>query len=413
MTTTVSKLHDIAVMHDRDLDGVKDFAVIGEHLVFDDTSLYLITTSAITSYDAEDEPEQNVFDVLVSTDEDCYRIHTDWNSNLSLSDIGDVRGYIGHELGIGINGGGGRQWDWLYRHRWGPKKSGTGTAYILNTELAEIFDLIDGSQDGEVKLEDFIGGEHGSLKLTSSNGDVLARNMNSIADLDGDNRPETIIWGGSYPHPVVTNQGFRNLDAQDGDEDGFITIPDEPPSVEGVWYLDSLEPESGRTQTVIQSTSVNNKNTLLGQEGRDVVSAHFDDFDELATSNNRIDLFARLMLPQVYHLINLRDLRRGDSISGMTALGDVDADGITDYLYTTSTQDASYYHTSVLQVIFSSSMVALDRADGAEDGVVSLHNNLEDTDADGVINLHDLDDDNDGATRFLRRVSAPCECHLR
>ena len=390
------KLHDIAVMHDRDLDGVKDFAVIGEHLVFDDTSLYLITTSAITSYDAEDEPEQNVFDVLVSTDEDCYRIHTDRNSNLSLSDIGDVRGYIGHELGIGINGGGDDGGIGSIGVG-GGQETGAGTAYILNTELAQIFDLIDGSQDGEVKLEDFIGGEHGSLKLTSSNGDVLARNMNSIADLDGDNRPETIIWGGSYPHPVVTNQGFRNLDAQDGDEDGFITIPDEPPSVEGVWYLDSLEPESGRTQTVIQSASANNKNTLLGQEGRDVVSAHFDDFDELATANNRIDLFARLMLPQVYHLINLRDLRRGESISGMTALGDVDADGITDYLYTTSTQDVSYYHTSVLQVIFSSSMVALDRADGAEDGVVSLHNNLEDTDADGVINLHDLDDDNDGA----------------
>ena len=178
------ELHDIATMHDRDLDGISDFAVIGERFASNDTSLYLITTGAISTFDVEDHEESNVFDALVATHEDCYRIHTKRRGELSVSNIGDTRGYNGHELGIGIRD---------------PYESGTGAAYVLNTELALLFDLIDGSQDGEVKLEDFIGGAHGSFQLNHRDDSVLSLNMDQVADLDGDDRPETIIWGESPP----------------------------------------------------------------------------------------------------------------------------------------------------------------------------------------------------------------------
>lgn len=380
-------VHDIATMHDRDLDGIADFAVIGERSGSYDTSLYLITTGAITSFEDEDHQELNVFDVLVATHEDCYRIYTHHHGDLSVSNIGDIRGYIGHELGIGIGD---------------PNRSGTGMAYVLNTELALLFDLIDGSQDGEVKLEDFIGGEHGSFQLTHTDDNVLALNMDQIADLDGDDRPETIIWGESPPHPVVSIQGLLNMDELDGELDGLITSEFESITVDGIWYLDSFLPETGHSQTVTQTMTTSHDNTLLGESGGDVVSAHFDNLDELDNPNTdhrnrRVNLISRLTLPQVYYLKNLRDLRPSKPVSGMTALDDLDADGITDYMYTTTTQDAEYSYQSVLQVIFSSSLVALDRADGVEDGVVALHNNLDDSDDDGIINMYDLDDDNDGA----------------
>ena len=201
---------------------------------------------------------------------------------------------------------------------------------------------------------------------------------------------------------MVTLQGLLNLDAEDGELDGLITLDFESTPVDGVWYLDSFHPESGQSQTVNQSLTTNNKNTLLGESERDLVSARFDNLDELDNPNadhrnRRVDFISRLGLPQVYYLKNLRDLRPNAPLGGMTVLDDLDADGITDYMYTSTTQDAGYSYQSALQVIFSSSLVALDRADGAEDGVVALHNNLEDSDDDGIINIHDLDDDNDGA----------------
>ena len=391
-------LQGMATMHDRDRDSIADFAVIGARYGADDVSIYLLTTGSITSFAMADHSEQNVFDVLVSTCEDCYRIiSAGARSDVNISDIGDVTGYIGTELGIGMNVGTGSGFGNI-----GAGGEDSSAAYVLNTELAEIFDLIDGMQDGEIMLGDFIGGDLGSYKLTRQHNALLVRNIDQIADLDGDNRPEVMIWSGSDPHIVLSSQSFVSLDERDDSADGNIVLDDNSLALEGVWQVDSLNTVNHRTQRVFPTLSDQNSNLLMAQTDADIITAVFENLSELDnpdedTRDSYVDLRARLGQLGVFELVNKRDLRRHKPLSGLMPLGDIDSDSATDYMFATTTQDANYFYTSTLEIIFTSSLAILDRADGVEDGVASLHNNLYDTDLDGILNIHDIDDDNDGA----------------
>ncbi|MYF03253.1 MAG: hypothetical protein F4227_09900, partial [Gammaproteobacteria bacterium] len=391
-------LKGIATMHDRNQDGLSDFAVIGNRHGPNDVSLYLLTTGAITSFAFEDYQEENVFDVLVSTNENCYRIVSEGvRFNLSVSDIGDLTGDSGTELGIGL---------YTYTQSGlgttGPGGEGSNATYFLNTERVETLDDDDGEQDGEVMVSDFIDAESGSYKISREYYAVQASNMSQLADIDGDDRPEVVIWSASGPHIVLASQSISTLDANDDSVDGNILLDDSSSELEGVWLIAALNTKNHRTQNVFQSKSDPPANLLMAQEEADLITAIFDDLNELDNPavphrNSRVNLRSRLGYPNVYKLINIRDLRPGKSLSGMISLGNLESDAATYFMFTTTTQDASYHYTSALQIIFSSSLVALDRADGIEDGIASLHNNLDDTDLDGIPNIHDDDDDNDGA----------------
>ncbi len=378
----------LVAMHDRDDDGTSDFAVLGTKDQSDGVSLYLLTTAAVLSYASETPEDDSTFDEIVSDFNDAFRVHTGISrDNVYLTNLGNLTGNNGHELGVGMDGIPG-QFD--------------NTVYILNTEQVFLADLNDGTTDGQVDIDEFPGGDSGSYRITMPFVDLFGRAIDSLADVDGNDRPEVLLWSRFGPHALLTTEGLENTDARDGLTDGVIHLNDSSYEYSGAWYFNDIQAINASSQAVLNSTNTDQSSYILVRYGRGVLLAELDDLNYLDDPDEdrrdgQVDLQSLLDRPSTFQLRVPQGLRPGTSYSGMTSLGDLDEDGVLDFMFTAQTIEADRKTASAVQVMFSTSFPTIDRADGEEDGVLQLHNNLDDTDGDGVQNLHDMDDDGDGA----------------
>ena len=377
----------IVSMHDRDDDGISDFAVLGTRQEAADVSLYLLTWAAVLSYDPGDKEVDSTFDAIVADFDSAFRIYLDTTRNtLSLKNLGNLTGAVGDELGIGIGSGLGRS---------------DGTVYILNAEQVFLTDMNDGSVDGQVHLDDFPSGDGGSYKITMSPSNAFGHGMDSVTDVEGDERPEVLMWTQFGPHVLLSTEGLKNTDERDGSPDGIILLNDSSHEYSGAWFFDNIQTFDEASQTVLNPATEDQNSYFLVQYRDGVLLAELDDLGNLddpeeGWRDGQIDFRSLLDRPGTFGLRVPRGLRPGTSYSGMSPLGDLD-DGALDFIFAAHTTQADRQSTSSVHVLFSRSFPTIDRSDGTEDGVLRLHNNLDDTDDDGFANLHDMDDDGDGA----------------
>lgn len=378
----------IVATHDRDDDGISDFAVLGTREGTIEVSLYLLTMASLISFDPATAGDDGAFDEIVSEFDTSFRLHTSSSRvNLSVTNLGNMTGFEGDELGVGLESTPG---------------GFDGVVYILNTDLVFLNDANDGSTDGQVHMDQFLSADSGSYRITMSGAESFGRALNSMADTDDDDRPEVLMWSRFGPHVLLTKEGLENLDQQDGSTDGIIRLDGSSHESSGAWFFNNVDSLSVSSQAVLNSTDDNQNTNILAQYSRGVVLVEVDDVDELDDSNasqrdGQVSFLSLLGRPGVYRLQVPQGIRKGSRYSGMSPLGDLDADGKLDFMFAAHTQREDRQETSTVYVMFSSSFLSIDRSDGQQDGVLRLHNNLDDTDGDGIVNLHDVDDDNDGA----------------
>lgn len=377
----------IVATHDRDDDGISDFAVLGTRQQANDVSLYLFTMSAVVFYDPGTQEVESAFDEIVSDFDTSFRIYSDIaRDNLNLANLGNVTGMEGHELGIGLESALGQ----------------SDTVYILNTDVVFLTDVNDGSTDGQVRIDDFLTGDGGSYRITMPGFQSFGHSLDSVTDTDGDNHSEVLMWSRFGPHALFTTEGLENVDERDGSKDGAIRLNDSSYEYSGVWFVNNIPAASESSQAVLNPTADDQSSYFLVQIRNGVLLAELDDLDYLddpdpIQRDGQVDFLSLLNRPSTSRLRVPQGVRPSSSYSGMSSLGDLDEDGALDFMFAAHTQQANRLFTSSVYVMFSSSLPTIDRADGEHDGVLRLHNNLDDTDGDGVVNLHDMDDDNDGA----------------
>ena len=382
-------LHGITAMHDRDHDGISDFAVLGFQLDTAEVSLYLLTTGASQTFAQDAQQQTDAFNQIVADCSDCFRIHKEASGNLlSLASLGDLTGHIGHELSVGLEG---------------TPFLNDGIVYILNTDLVPLLDTIDGSTDGQVQMDDLIGEKLRSFRITAPEIEAFGRGFESVVDIDGDGRPEVMMWNRDGPQILALSQGLADLDEQDGTLDGEIVLTGASVSSPGIWFFGNLSLADQRSQAILNSTVEGQSSHVLVQSENDAMLVPMDDLSSLDSPQEDlrdgfIDVRSLERSSGISWLVVPRGLRAGIRLSGMLPLDDLDDDGILDFMFAAHTQNADRQSISTLHVMYSSALPTLDRSDGMENGVIHLHNNLDDTDGDGIANLHDLDDDNDGAT---------------
>ena len=111
--------------------------------------------------------------------------------------------------------------------------------------------------------------------------------------------------------------------------------------------------------------------------------------------NGIINIPIRIRYPDIYDLRAPYGPNGPRTLAGVASIGDLDADAKSDFVFSVFSGESEGTF-STLYALFTSELSILDQADGDEDHVVMLHNNMIDTDNDGTPNLHDDDDDNDG-----------------
>lgn len=373
---------------DRDFDGLFDFALAGSRYSADDLSIYIFTTDEIRSRLSGTSTQDNAIDRIVEDSSKCFRVNVStFRNQIVFANLGNVTGDIYPAIGIGFAGQG-----WL----------APGSFYVLNTDLLALWDLLDDAPDGQVNVEDLFGMDYGSYMLSGGLQD-LARAVNVIHDMDGDGRDEIFLWGGLGVHSLISTTGLNSLDQTDGMIDGIGNVDPGAPVPDGVWFVYGFAGGGiSRNQSILTSADPTAGFVYVEGTGNFSIRVSITDlatFDEADSggSDRRIDLSGQIGNLGSNVFTNTVGLRGGGLMTGISALGDLDGDNQLDFMYTDHIRDEDNTIVSSTNVIFSGSVRALDRGDGSNDGVVSMHNNLDDTDHDGTINLLDEDDDNDGA----------------
>ena len=263
----------IAAMNDRDDDGTSDFAVLVSRPDEDEVSLYLLTTASLQLFDQQTGDDQSALDAIVEDFTTAFRLHTDTAlDDLSLANVGDVTGFSGHELGVAIGGEGGPS-----SIGPGPGQPNTpgqdeGIVYILDTELAFLIDSNDGTPDRQVDMDEFLGAELNSYKITMPGFSAFGRGVGSLADINEDDRPEVMMWGGAIePHALLTTQGLKDMDGRGGAVDGEIELQPTSYEYSGVWYVYDIQTHDQSSQAVLNPTTDDQSSYILGPFGRSML----------------------------------------------------------------------------------------------------------------------------------------------
>ena len=384
------KMHGFVQIEERDFDGMSDLAVLGSRYTASDLSLYLLTTTGIKSFNAS-TGTSNALDTLVATTPFCYRVDMGaFRDQATLSNLGSVTGDIYPAIGVSYEG---------------MSFFEDGTAYVLNTDLVALWDVVDSAPDGVVEISDLFRPGFGSYKFSANGVRMFGAATHTTPDIDGDGRGEIMIWSGgsTTTHYILGSTSLDTVDALDGNIDGTGIISFSTSQVENVWAFTtfSLRNEhaaralhpgtSGQDSFVFNHLAFDQSvlfslNEILDFDHTDPLlrNGHFSIFDAIESSKTQL-------------VGSVVGLRATSIITGITALNDIDGDNQVDFVFAHHVQEEDFHLYSRLDFMYSNSFTAIDKADGALERFLALHNNLDDTDGDGLINLKDDDDDNDSA----------------
>ncbi len=382
--------HSIVAIADIDDDEMTDLGILGSNVDGDVSTLFVLTHASIAAEATDSEVNRgDLLTIWSNHDSNMQITAPSYNGSISIADLGDVINGPRHELAIGITGSGIED-----------SENEFGSIYILSTDQFANLSAIDPDGERKIHIDSFIV-PLGSKKITSSNDWDMGAQVEVVSDADGDGKSDLFSWSANGWNFLFSILPLVVADLGDGLPDGRISVDENTHDNSNIWLFNQMFRSRNPHQTILKGDAASEIDDQLVYRRADrFLSARFSDFDylddpTLEDLNSIINLPVRIRYPDIY-LIKFPFGPAGyPNYSGITSLGDLDADREQDFLVSVHSEDLEGVSSSV-HLIYSTALEVLDQADGMEDHIVSMHNNYEDIDGDGILNLHDADDDGDG-----------------
>lgn len=255
-------------------------------------------------------------------------------------------------------------------------ESQPGAAYLVSAADLENADAADGATDHEVDM-DRVTSLGNSWRITEVAG---AQRLLFAGDVDSDARDDVVVSSSGDTY-LVSMSSMSAADAADGLTDRTVTLGRglAEPNV-GVWRLLGPALEPG-VYSLADINSDGHDELLIGAEWTNdpvefnaayvVSGAGWPLADGLdGNTDQQIDVDRLAGWPWSFKV-----QVQGGPVSGasIASAGDVDGDGYLDLLVgAPANSEGGSYGTQVLSLLSGRSMAAMDRSDGAIDGVIHL-----------------------------------------
>ena len=384
------EIRSIASVSDLDNDGMFELAVVGQGASNDrEFLLYLLNREGINrSSSNNDDTNLTIADVFEADEHSFILKVIGADVSNELRNHGDIANTELTDLLLGVV----------------ERRGSAGRVYILNAEQLQNIDDLDRDGDRIVAIDELVA-PNKSFRISNPDDSSFGLSVNSLADFNGDDRNDLMVWGRRGNHFVFTNAGIRLFDLNDLSPDGSIELPDEAETEFGVWRLNVISLDRGPASSTVLRPERGGANLLVTPRFGSLFTAELGDLDYLddptdADLNGIVNIPIRIRYPGIYQLRVPYGPKGRSPLTGAVSLGDLDGDSRTDFAFTLHSADLRGTYSS-MYAVFSTELDYLDRADGQADHIVMLHNNGSDLDGDGVPNIHDRDDDGDGLPDFF------------
>ena len=257
-----------------------------------------------------------------------------------------------------------------------------GAVYLLGNDDLSSADLADGLQDARIELGR-IAVEPNSWKLVGESAYSRLGEILATGDIDGDGQPELILSNrdSRFQDRITVVFGdsgnLEALDRANGGEDGVITLRSNrrgenitvpAPYVPGLSSLDAVDFDGDGRDDLVVGFAVDSSAKVAH-----LISASFllDDFRE--SGNEHLDFDERLHRAGSYQVYAPEAEVAAESVA-VSAAGDVDADGLGDFLLSVIPHPPSgpAIPRAAAYLIVAADLPLLDAADGRTDGRIFL-----------------------------------------
>ena len=381
---------DVAPAGDFDDDDRNDIGVIAYvDEQPDELLVYFLSRAGLSQVTPGTEDDPFTLADLFATDESSFLLETSgFEGFADLEFLGGTLDAATNDLVLGI-----------------ASEEESGRIYVIGGDQLKTIGEID--EDGDRRLDiDTLVALNQTYRVANPEDPNFGFSLDVLTDIDDDGRNDLMVWGSFGRNYLFTIGGIRFHDLNDMSLDGSVELPEDAHEEFGTWLFNQIgrqTPPSSSGILLADATSSYDQLAFRRTYSMFVVGLRDLDFlDDPAGEdlNGIVNLPIRIRYPDIYDIRAPFGPSGPMTLAGVSSVGDLDADAKTDFVFSVLSEESEGAF-STLYAVFTSELGILDQADGDEDHIVMLQNNLVDIDGDGIPNLHDDDDDNDGLRDVL------------
>ncbi|MCY4094836.1 MAG: hypothetical protein OXG05_06875 [Gammaproteobacteria bacterium] len=376
---------DVSSAADFDEDGRIDVGVVGyvddqpENLL-----VYFLSRAGFSQISAGTDDDPFTLVDLFEADEASFVITTSGTEGVAdLEFLGGTLDSASNDLVLSI---------------WG--NEAPGRLYVIGGEQLRSIGEFDDEGDRSIDVDSLVGLDQ-TYRVTNEEDSDFGFSVDVLSDLDEDGRNDLFVWGNPGNNYMFTIGGIRFHDLNDLSLDGSVVLPEDAHEEFGTWLFNRFGKRFPLSSSgIIAASEALSFDQLAFTFSGSMFVAGLRDLDYLDDPSGE-DLNGVVNIPIRGRFSDIYAFRApfGPSgprtLAGVTSIGDIDDDATSDFVLSVFSGETEGT-VSTMYAVFTSELGILDQADGDEDHLVMLHNNMIDSDGDGIPNLHDDDDDNDG-----------------
>ena len=376
---------DVSSAADFDEDGRIDVGVVGyvddqpENLL-----VYFLSRAGFSQISAATDDDPFTLVDLFEADEASFVITTSGTEGVAdLEFLGGTIDSASNDLVLSI---------------WG--NEAPGRLYVIGGEQLRSIGEFDDEGDRSIDVDSLVGLDQ-TYRVTNEEDSDFGFSVDVLSDLDEDGRNDLFVWGSPGNNYMFTIGGIRFHDLNDLSLDGSVVLPEDAHEEFGTWLFNRFGKRFPLSSSgIIAASEALSFDQLAFTFSGSMFVAGLRDLDYLDDPSGE-DLNGVVNIPIRGRFSDIYAFRApfGPSgprtLAGVTSIGDIDDDATSDFVLSVFSGETEGT-VSTMYAVFTSELGILDQADGDEDHLVMLHNNMIDSDGDGIPNLHDDDDDNDG-----------------
>ncbi|MCY4128222.1 MAG: hypothetical protein OXG15_03140 [Gammaproteobacteria bacterium] len=376
---------DVSPVADFDEDGRIDIGIVSfVSEQQEDLSVYFLSRAGFSQIVAGTEDDPFTLVDLFDADEASFVLTTSGYYGVAdLEFLGGTLDTATNDLALGILG-----------------DETPGRLYLLGGEQLKSIDEFDGDDDRRIDIDTLVGLNQ-TYRVTNSEDSNFGISVDALSDRDDDGRNDLMVWGSQGRNYLFTIGGIRFHDLNDMSLDASVDLPEDAQEEFGTWLFNRFGKRSPSSSSgILTSHGASTSEQLAFPFLRSMFIADLSDLDYLDDPsgddlNSVINIPIRVRYPDIYDIRAPFGPSGRMRMAGVTSVGDLDEDNKPDFVFSMFSGETEG-SVSTMYAVFTSELSVLDEADGDDDGVVMLQNNMADIDGDGIPNLHDDDDDGDG-----------------